>query len=364
MYTAKTYGDLIRAQIQKPLNSHCIISPLRYQKKTSGKLGVSMKNIKLIGILAIILVISGCTSLAVASTSNLVHNENSADAPVIKTVQFPFSTPTPTPSPTPEPTVTPVPTPKPEPTAKPAITINCKSSAAAINLKVDVTGTLTYNKIAIPGASIYLSYSVDSGDKWANFSLVQTRSDGGFGALWIPNATGSYLLCAQWAGNDSLHWINATANLALTPDSAGNVFSVMSNSTISNLAYNSTTQLLSFNTNGTSSTTGYAQVCIPKTLVSDIQTLGVNIDGKSTAFGVESQDDVWVISCLYTQSQQAFTLQIPFKQMLNPATTPWITIIVVIAILIALVATAVVIRRRRKTAATVAALLKQNRPLN
>ncbi len=137
-------------------------------------------------------------------------------------------------------------------------------------------------------------------------------ADGGFGALWIPNATGNYLLNAKWDGNSTLHWMNATVNLALTPDSAGNVFSVVSNSTISGFDYNSTTQILSFNTNGTSSTTGYAYVCIPKTLVSDIHTLGVNIDGKPIAFTSESQDDVWVISCVYTQSEHAFTIQIPF----------------------------------------------------
>ncbi len=210
----------------------------------------------------------------------------------------------------------------------------------------------------------YISPTVLTLETDGKTSLVQTRSEGDFGALWIPNATGNYLLTAQWEGNSTLHWMNATVNLSLTPDSAGNVFSVESNSTISGFNYTFATQTLSFNTNGTSSTTGYAHVCIPKTLVTDIQTVKVNIDGKPVTFTSESQDDVWVISCVYTQSQHAFTLQIPLMQVLSPATTPWITIVVVIAILIALVATAVVIRRRRRTAATVAAILKQNRPLN
>jgi hypothetical protein len=51
--------------------------------------------------------------------------------------------------------------------------INCKSTAAASSLQVEVTGTLTYNKTAIPGASIYLSYSADSGNRWEN--LVGTN---------------------------------------------------------------------------------------------------------------------------------------------------------------------------------------------
>lgn len=322
-----------------------------------------MANNRMLGLLAILLIMSSCTSLASSSTVTLTHNGNPAYTPLANS-PFQFSTPTPTPSPTPEPTVTPIPTPRPEPTAKPTIEIDCKSSATASNLKVTLTGTLTYNKTAIPSASIYLSYSADSGNRWESFSLVQTQADGGFGALWIPNATGNYLLNAKWEGNSTLHWMNATVSLALMPDSAGNVFSAASNSTISGLDYNSAAQTLSFNTNGTSSTTGYAHVCIPKTLVSDIQTIKVNIDGKPITFTSESQDDIWVISCVYTQSQHAFTIQIPFVQTLNPATTPWIAFVIVIAVLIALVAIVVVIRRRRRTAATVASILKQNRPVN
>ncbi len=169
---------------------------------------------------------------------------------------FPFDTPTPTPTATPEPT----PTPKPEPTVYPTVTLNCISIAAASNLKVQVTGTLTYNKTGIPSTAVYVGFSADGGNQWENFSLIQTHADGSFQTVWTPNATGNYLLCARWSGNDSLHWMNATVNLATISDSSGNEFSVASNSTLSNLSYNSTTRELIFNANGNSSTTGYAQV--------------------------------------------------------------------------------------------------------
>ena len=299
-----------------------------------------MTKLKLSGLLAAVLIISSCISLAGAAAITFTDNGDPTYTSLADPFQFPFPTPTPTPSPTPEPTTTPIPTPKPEPTAKPAITLNCISTAAASNLKVEVTGTLTYNKTGIPDASIYIGYSADYGNRWENFSLVKTRADGGFGTLWIPNATGSYLMCAQWEGNLTLHWVNATVNLATMPDLAGNEFSVVSNSTISNLAYNSATQELSFNTNGTQSTTGYANVCIPKTLVSDIHTVKLNIDGTPMTFTSEAQNDIWVISCVYTQSEHAFTLQIPFAPTLNPAYAPWIAIVIAISVLIALVAIA------------------------
>jgi hypothetical protein len=303
-----------------------------------------MTNTNLFGILATVFLIIGFFSLA-GSLAN----------------PAPWATPTPTPAA--EPTITPNPTPKPEPTAKPTLEMHCRSTADIDDLKVDVTGALTYNKTAIINAPVYIGFSADSGNTWENFTLVQTDSDGGFAAAWTPNATGSYLMCAHWGGNDSLHWVNATANLALTPDSAGNEFSIVSNSTISNLAYNSTTKELSFSTNGTSGTTGYLYASIPKTLLGDIQAIAVNIDGQPIACGSESHEDVWVICCVYGQSEHVFTMQLPFVVMLNSQETPWIPIAaIVIAVLIAIIAAIMTIRRRRRTAATVASILKENRP--
>ena len=323
-----------------------------------------MTNPKLLASLAMVLILASCISIAGSSALPVAHNGGLTYTPMATGLPFPFSTPTPTPSPTPEPTVTPVPTPKPEPTAKPTMEIYCKSTAAQSNLKVEVTGTLTYNKTGIPAATIYIGYSADSGNNWQNFTLVQTQTNGGFAAIWTPNATGNYLVTANWEGNTTLHWVNATANLALTPDSAGNLFSVVSNSTVTDFAYNSTTQQVSFNTNGTKGTTGYVYACIPKTLVSDSQTLEVTVDGKSVAFTSESHDDVWVISCTYSQSEHTFMIQIPSMPVVSPAATPWITVVAVIVVLVVLVGLVVVIRRRRRTAATVAAILKQNRPMH
>ena len=328
------------------------------ENKTSGRLARSMTNIKLL--LAIVFVLISCGFLAGSFALPMIHNGGPVHTSLVYQAFNPF--PTPTPTPTPEPTATPIPTPRPEPSAKPTITIDCKTTADASNPKLQITGALTYNNTGIPSAAIYVSYSADYGNNWENFSLVQTHADGSYEAVWIPNATGNYLISAQWDGNDTLHWMNATINLATTPDLAGNQFSVVSNSTISNLAYNDAKQELSFNTKGTSSTTGYVHICIPKTLVVDIQTVEVNLDSNPVAFTSEPHDDVWVISCVYTQSQHAFTVKIPFMQTITPATTPWLAIIIVIVVLIAVLVIAVVIRRRRRTAATVAAILKQDRP--
>ncbi|MGD6851550.1 MAG: hypothetical protein ACQCN6_05760 [Candidatus Bathyarchaeia archaeon] len=320
-----------------------------------------MSKTKLLVSLAIVLLLASCVSIIIAAPK---ANAGSATYnPVANDSLFPFATPTPTPTTPPEPT--PTPTPKPEPTTWPTLDLRCTTGASASNPKVQVSGTLSYNKTGIPDAPIYIGYSADFGTTWENTTLVPTRSDGTYVAVWVPpNATGNYVLDAHWSGNDTLHWLDATLNLTLAFDESGNLFSVASNSTLSDLDYDAATQILSFSTNGTSATTGYLYASLPKTLLSDVSALQVKMDGQSIAFSTEEQDDVWVVSCLYTQSEHAFVLQIPFGQALISDSTPWTVIaaIAAIVILIVVIALVVVMRRKRRTAATVAAILKENRP--
>ena len=138
-----------------------------------------------------------------------------------------FPTPTPTPTATPNPT--PTPTPKPEPTIWPSLDMSCITSAVATTVKVQVSGTLSYNKTGIPNAPIFIGYSADGGSYWENITLVQTRTDGTYGAVWIPNATGNYIMTAHWGGNDTLHSIDVKVDIALISDSVGNEFSIISN---------------------------------------------------------------------------------------------------------------------------------------
>ncbi len=306
-----------------------------------------MKNIKLYGSLALFL----CLLVSFIPLQGTVV----ADFPDL------FATPTPTPTTPPDPT--PTPTPKPEPTAWPVLDIKVLSSAQAADLKVHVTGTLTYNNISIPNASVYVGYSTDGGVNWQNFSWVQTRNDGIYGTVWLPNSTANYKLNAHWEGNDTLHWLDATADLALTSDVEGNEFSVVSNHTINALAYNVTTQKLTFSVNGTSEA-GYAYLTIPKSLVSNTHIVGVLIDGNYAEFATESQDDVWVLFCTYDEGEHSFSVQVPFVDSFIPDDTPWTLIfaIVGVAVLVIVVAVVLAIRRRRKTAATVASILKENRP--
>jgi hypothetical protein len=80
------------------------------------------------------------------------------------------------------------------------------------------------------------------------------------------------------------------------------VFSVVSNSTISALIFDSTKQELSFTATGPSGTTGYSQVTIAKAIAANITNLNVYLDGEPIVYSVTSTTDTWIISFTYTHS--------------------------------------------------------------
>jgi len=297
-------------------------------------------------------------SLALIGAASAVSVEAMADNPF----QFEDSTPPPT-SPS-QPTSTPEPTPRPEPSAWPTLEMSVTTSASASNPKVEISGSLTYNNSGIESAPIYAAFSADGGSTWQNFSLVQTKADGSFSTVWMPNSTGNYLLSAQWDGNLTLHWLTTTLSLALTPDTDGNQFSVVSNSSIADLTYDSATRQLSFVTNTTTESAGHLYITVPKTLVGDANMLQLKIDGTQHTFSSESRGDVWVVSCLYPQSEHLFTVHIPQETVFTPSETPWVAIVGVLVIVVAVVLVLLVVfRRRRRTAAVVAEILKSDRPV-
>jgi len=92
----------------------------------------------------VVLLISSCASLTVASTITLTNNGDPSMLLCRAVCLFHLQRQRP-PQPLLLNQLQPQ-HPKPEPTVYPTVTLNCISSAAASNLKVEITGTLTYNK--------------------------------------------------------------------------------------------------------------------------------------------------------------------------------------------------------------------------
>jgi hypothetical protein len=187
---------------------------------------------------------------------------------------------------------------------KPSLTVSCRSSTSYAGFNVQIDGYLTLDGNGVPDAPILLSYSVTGGKTWEDLTLVYTGSDGSYSAKWLPSVTGNYLIKATYEGDvNKLGASSEIVSLAVTNFAEeGKLFSVSSNSTVTSLAFNSTTSVLSFTVGGPSETIGYVKVTIAKSLISNPENIKVYLDGNQLNYEVASNPDSWLLSFMYTHS--------------------------------------------------------------
>ena len=243
---------------------------------------------------------------------------------------------------------TPSPTSAPSQNPKPNLNITCKSSATQSGLKVEIMGSLTGNGLALSGLPVLISYSVNRGSSWNELTTIDTAGDGGFFAVWYPSVTGNYMVKAAFNGNNAYSGTATEVNFAVTPYKEESTFSVTSNSTLSQLAFNSTSNQLTFTVNGESGTKGYVNAYIPKSLISDISTLKVHLDENQINYLTESQSDSWLLYFTYQHSTHniAITLN-PITNQSNDLLGNWLYYGVAIAIIVIAIGLVLIVRKRK-----------------
>ncbi len=208
------------------------------------------------------------------------------------------------------------------------------------------------NSNSVADSPILISYSVTGGNSWESLTLVKTLPDGSFKAIWNPDVTGNYLIKATSDKTSTMNGASKTINLALTPDPEHNVFTLTSNSTITQFAFNPDSKELRFIASGTSGTKGYVNIYIPKTILSDISTLKAYIDGNQTNFTSESQTDSWLISFTYLHSTHTITMAMGDVLEVSNTNTDslpqWLLYVIPIAIVVVIAVVAVVFKSRAK----------------
>jgi parallel beta-helix repeat protein len=223
-----------------------------------------------------------------------------------QTPTFSPSSPTPTPTQTPTSTSSLISTPTPVPTITPynmsLLNLSCKSSTSYSNFRVEISGSLTAGSAGIPAVQVLISYSVNGGVSWIDLTTISTDASGKFMAVWAPSFSGNNLLKATWTGNLEYSGTSIVVSFAVAPFEEQSVFSVTSNSTLSEFSFDSANKKLSFGVAGPSETTGYVDVFIPKSLLNDVSTLSVYLDGNQVAFTADSQGDSWLVSLTYAHS--------------------------------------------------------------
>ena len=171
--------------------------------------------------------------------------------------------------PEPEPEPQPEPTPEPEPTITltSQISISVDASSTVVGSAVNVNGKLAdINGSALQGKSITLSYSI-TGNEWVPIGSSTTNAAGEYNIQWVNTASGTFTLKVEWIGNNDYLGASANTTLSFLPHQNQNIFLVESNSTVSEMTFNSTNAELSFTVSGTSGTTGYVKATIPKDLL-------------------------------------------------------------------------------------------------
>jgi uncharacterized repeat protein (TIGR02543 family) len=247
-------------------------------------------------------------------------------------------------NPTPSPSSSPTPNPTPTPVTLPAgdLVVSCQSSTTYNGFDVKINGLLTAGDTSVPNAGILLYVSVTGGDKWDVLSFINTDSNGAFTISWKPSVSGNYVLKAVWSGNQEYSSTSKQVNFAITPYEEQSVFSVTSNSTLSVLAFNSTTKDLRFSTTGPSGTTGYVSIVIPKSLVSDISTVSVFLDETPLTYNTVSQSDSWALTFTYHQSSHNLRVGLDEAAAQN-VSLPLDTTLIVGALVVVIIALAAVI---------------------
>lgn len=226
------------------------------------------------------------------------------------------------------------------------ISISTSSSSTFVGFGVGINGTL-YNiyKNGLENQTVVLYYTFPGANTWVPITSDTTDQLGKYYINWIPPATGFFTVKAVWTGNTTHFGATNNISLSTIPYQNQYVFSVESNSTISALAFNSTSLELSFTVSGESGTRGYVKVTIAKSLISNIADVKVYIDGNQTEYSATSQDDAWILTFTYTHSIHQVTIDLK-PEIVNGRPSPliyFITAVIVIALI-----SGIVITKRRK----------------
>jgi|GEM_PF-550011 len=254
--------------------------------------------------------------------------------------------PTPSPSPSPSPTPTPTPTP-----ASTQMSISVDAPSTAVGSAVNVNGRLSdSNGNPLEDKSVTLSYVITGSTSWIPIGSGTTNSAGEYSIQWVNTASGTFTLKAEWNGNEAYLGASATTTLSFLPYENQQAFFVESNSTVSALAFNSTSSELSFTVSGPSETTGYVKVTIAKSLVSNAENIKVYLDGNQLDYEVTSNADSWLLTFTYTHSTHEVTINLATNEARDTllGTEILILIAVVVGIAVAGAVGFVVWRNKKK----------------
>ena len=203
-------------------------------------------------------------------------------------------------------------TPSPVPSGIPtSISISTDAPSSFVGYIVMVYGNLN-DTFGLPvfNEPVFLYYTFPEYGSWIPITSDTTDESGGYNIDWIPPATGSFTLKAEWKGNTTHSGSSDIVSLSIMPYKNEQVFSVESNSTVTGLAFNSTSLKFNFSVSGPDDTKGYVKLLVAKSIVTDVTSIEVLLDGKKMNYSASSLGDSWLLIFTYTHSTHDVTISL------------------------------------------------------
>lgn len=192
-----------------------------------------------------------------------------------------------------------------------SVSLSTSTSNVKLGFSVDVNGNLlSADGQPLSGDDVIISYKFPGIAKWTPATSAVTASDGSYFATWLPTATGSFTLKAEWLGNEIYAGTYDVKNVSVTRDS-DNLLLAESNSTLSSLVLNPDSNEISFSVSGPSGTSGYVRFLVSKSLVPDIASLKVYLDGRQIEYSSSSVGDLQLLYFSYTHSAHDVIVRLP-----------------------------------------------------
>jgi hypothetical protein len=223
-----------------------------------------------------------------------------------------------------------------EHSAIPQLFVFCKNNTADGASKFDITGNLSDAGWPLSSQPVSFVYSADGGSSWNQITTVNTGVFGDFLLTWMPPVDGDFLLKADYPGNITylpistiVNFESANSNLQLNP------ISIQTNSTIAAFSFDPTEKQLSFSLTGPDGSTGYINVNISKSILTDISDLNVLLDGEPINFDAISTGYSWLLSFNYHHSTHIVAINLnsnAAEMSTSCGSLNWITLVIVIVI--------------------------------
>jgi hypothetical protein len=193
-----------------------------------------------------------------------------------------------------------------------SISISTDVPSSFVGFIVTVYGNLndTFGA-AVFGEPVFLHYTFPEYGSWIPVTSDVTDESGEYNINWIPPATGSFTLKAEWKGNATHSGSSDIVSLSIMPYKNEQVFSVESNSTVTGFVFNSTSLKFKFSVSGPDDTKGYVKLIVAKSIVTDVTGVEVLLDGKKMSYSISSLgDSSWLLLFSYAHSTHDVTISL------------------------------------------------------